>query len=91
MYFVIICTYPTESIPDYLESYRSKPLTPKNFKFEPANDSSNTASCQASIIVDSSTVELLKTRLGEFEKRLKASETHLTSKSEEVAKLKASM
>lgn len=69
---------------------RSKPLQPKDYKFDPVNFDSVPTS-QPTIIVDSSTVEHLKTRLNDVDKRLKASEAHLKEKEDELAKLKPSM
>jgi len=90
---VVVCS-PFSGLPSNYASFcidRSKPLTPKDFAFEAASDSSNSPATQPSIIVDSSTVEFLKSRLSDFEKRLKASESNLANKTEEVAKLNPSM
>ncbi|XP_021957925.1 tyrosine-protein kinase Fer [Folsomia candida] len=78
---------------EYLElisKHKSKPLQPKDYKFDPVNFDSVPTS-QPTIIVDSSTVEHLKTRLNDVDKRLKASEAHLKEKEDELAKLKPSM
>jgi hypothetical protein len=71
--------------------HRSKPLQPnQDFKFEPVNFESIPTS-QPTIIVDSSTVEFLRSQLNDADKRLKTCEVHLKEKTDELAKLKPSM
>ncbi|CAL8138246.1 unnamed protein product [Orchesella dallaii] len=78
---------------EYLElitKHKTAPMQPSSFKFEPAVFS-NQPFAQATVIVDSTTVDSLRNRLTEIEKRLKNSETSQKDRSEHISKLKPSL
>lgn len=62
-----------------LKSFRSSPLAPMEFKFQPARITSQPVT-QSTLIFDSSTAEFFRRKLRDFEKRLKAAELQLQDK-----------
>jgi hypothetical protein len=74
----------------YFHLNRCQPLQPSNFKFEPAQISSQPVT-QPVIVIDSSTIEFLRGRLNEVEKRLKLMETQLLDRNSQYVKLKGTM
>lgn len=69
---------------------RTTPLDAAGIKFEPAVFS-NQPFAQGSIIMDSTTVDTLRTRLTDIEKRLKNSETSQKDRADHISKLKPSL
>ena len=69
---------------------RCEHLQPSDFKFEPAQISSQPVT-QPVVIVDSSTIDFLRGRLSDIEKRLKSMEPQLVDKNAQFIKLKGTM